>query len=195
MTEEVLMDAPLLAAYITNRLTYMLQVREQAQVLNGNGTAPNIKGILQFSGVQTQAAIPDDPWAVFGLAAGKVENVDGYADGIAMNPLDFWLGVVERHANMFDGQSTAQSAPFGTPTPTVWGLPVVRTRALAQNSAVVGDWQSGATLLDREQITVRQSDSHDDYFVKNKVAVLAEERIGLAAHRPDFFVNCTLSFT
>lgn len=194
VTEEVLMDAPLLAAYITNRLSYMLQVREQAQVLSGNGTAPQIKGILNFSGVQTQGSINDDPWAVFGNAAGKIENVDGYADGIAMNPLDYWLGVVERHANLFDGQAIG-NAPFGTPTPTVWGLPVVRTRALSQNAAIVGDWASGATLLDRQQITVRQSDSHDDYFVKNKVAILAEERIGLACHRPDFFVSCTLAFT
>ncbi|HEY1119891.1 MAG TPA: phage major capsid protein [Acidimicrobiales bacterium] len=194
VTEEVMMDAPLLAAYITNRLSYMLQVREQAQVLNGNGTAPQIKGILQFSGVQTQAAVNDDPWAVFGLAAGKIENVDGYADGIAMNPLDYWAGVVERHANQFDGNAQG-NAPFGTPTPTVWGLPVVRTRALSSGDAIVGDWAAGATLLDRQSITVRQSDSHDDYFVKNKVAVLAEERIGLAVHRPDFFVDCTVAFT
>lgn len=194
VTEEVMMDAPLLAAYITNRLSYMLQVREQAQVLNGNGTAPQIKGILQFSGVQTQGSVNDDPWAVFGLAAGKIENVDGYADGIAMNPLDYWAGVVERHANQFDGNAQG-NAPFGTPTPTVWGLPVVRTRALTAGDAIVGDWAAGATLLDRQSITVRQSDSHDDYFVKNKVAILAEERIGLAVHRPDFFVDCTIAFT
>lgn len=194
VTEEVMMDAPLLAAYITNRLSYMLQVREQAQVLNGNGTAPQIKGILQFSSVQTQGSVNDDPWAVVGLAAGKVENVDGYADGIAMNPLDYWAGVVERHANQFDGNAQG-NAPLGTPTPTVWGLPVVRTRALSSGSMIVADWMGGATLLDRQSITVRQSDSHDDYFVKNKIAVLAEERIGLAVHRPDYFVSCTVAFT
>ena len=45
------------------------------------------------------------------------------------------------------------------------------------------------------QTTIRQSDSHDDYFVKNKVAILAEERVALAVFRPDFFVNTTIDIT
>jgi HK97 family phage major capsid protein len=194
VTDEVLWDAPLLAAYINSRLSYMVQVREQQQLLNGSGTDPQIKGILQFSGVQTQATVADDPWGVIGLAAGKVENVDGMATGAVMNPLDFWLGTVERHANLFDGQAVG-SAPFGVPSNQVWGLDVVRTRAQTQGSVLVADFAQGAMLLDRMQITVKQSDSHDDYFVKNKVAIVAEERIGLAVHRPDFFVNCTITFT
>ena len=42
------------------------------------------------------------------------------------------------------------------------------------------------------QATVRQSDSHDTFFIYNKVAILAEERIALAVHRPDAFVNTTI---
>lgn len=195
VTEEVLMDAPLLAAYINSRLVYMVQVREQQQVLYGTGTDPQIKGIMQFSGVQTQATVADDPWAVIGLAASKIENVDGEADGVVMHPLDYWLGVVERHANGFDGQTQGGTAPFGMPPANVWGLPVVRSRVVTQGSVVVGDFEQGAMYLDRQQVTVRQSDSHDDYFVKNKVAILAEERGGVAVHRPDFFVDATITFT
>ena len=42
---------------------------------------------------------------------------------------------------------------------------------------ILADWAMGATLFDRMQATIRQSDSHDDWFVYNKVAILAEERI------------------
>jgi hypothetical protein len=44
-------------------------------------------------------------------------------------------------------------------------------------------------------ITIRQSDSHSDYFTLNKVAVLAEERLGAAWFRPDLFVLTTLDIT
>lgn len=191
---EILSDAPTLLGYVNTRLSYMLKVRETAQILYGNGLGPQMKGITLFSGIQTQGTVADDPAAVFAAAAGKVENVDGEANGVAQNPLDYWLMAAERHSTQFDGAAVA-NVPFSTPSATVWDMPVIRTRAVPQNSAIVADWAMGATLFDRMLTTIRQSDSHDDYFVKNKVAILAEERVALAVHRPDFFVSCTTSFT
>lgn len=193
-TMEILQDAPTLRGYIDTRLAYMLKLREEAQILNGPGTSPNMKGILQFAGVQTQGATNNDVPATFANAIGKIENVDGDPDGIAMNPLDFWAQVGTRRSTHFDGDAQG-SAPYGAPPVGFWGLPTVRTRALASLSAVVGSWALGATLFDRMQTTIRQSDSHDDYFVNNKVAILAEERVALAVHRPDFFVNTTVDIT
>jgi HK97 family phage major capsid protein len=60
---------------------------------------------------------------------------------------------------------------------------------------LVGSFRLGATLFDRMAATVRTSDSHSDYFVANKVAILIEERIALAVHRPDFFVETTIDLT
>lgn len=194
VTMEILQDAPTLAGYINTRLAYMLAVREEAQILSGPGTAPNIRGITETTGTQTQAAVNDDLPATVGLAIAKIENVDGDADGFAVNPLDFWTGIVERHATQMDGDGSV-GIPYGRPPSGPWGLPTVRTRSLAQGSSVVGAWRLGATLFDRMQITIRTSDSHDDYFVNNKSAVLAEERVGLAVHRPDFFVETALNFT
>lgn len=194
VTMEILQDAPTLAGYINTRLAYMLAVREEAQILAGPGTAPNLRGITETTGTQTQAAVNDDLPATVGLAIAKIENVDGDADGVAMNPLDFWSGVVERHANQMDGDGSV-GIPYGRPPAGPWGLPTVRTRSLSQGSAIVGAWRLGATLFDRMRTTIRTSDSHDDYFIKNKSVVLAEERVGLAVHRPDFFVETTLTFT
>ena len=46
----------------------------------------------------------------------------------------------------------------------------------------------GAMLWDREQTTIRVAEQHDDFFVKNMVAILAEERIALTIFRPEAFV-------
>lgn len=196
-TMEILADAPTLAGYINTRLVYMLKVREQAQIINGAGSGAQLKGILQFSGVQTQSEVAGDVPATIAQAIAKVENVDLEANGVAMNPLDYWASVSTRFANQLDGD-TVGNVPFGAPAPTLWGLPVIRTRALASSGgtnsgrAIVADWAMGATLFDRMQATVRQSDSHDTFFIYNKVAILAEERIALAVHRPDAFVNTTI---
>lgn len=196
-TMEILADAPTLAGYINTRLVYMLKVREQAQIINGAGSGAQLKGILQFSGVQTQSQVAGDIPATVAQAIAKVENVDLEANGIAMNPLDYWAGVSTRFSSQLDGDANG-GAPYGTPPPTLWGLPVIRTRALASSGgaatgkAIVADWAMGATLFDRMQATVRQSDSHDTFFIYNKVAILAEERIALAVHRPDAFVDVTI---
>lgn len=188
-TEEALADAPTLRGYIDNRLAYMLKVREEQQVLNGSGSAPQIKGIRQYSGLQTASG---ELYAGVGSAIGKIENVDGDADGVVVNPLDFWAAVTDRHSEGFDGVAVA-TAPFGAPAPTVWGLPVIRSRAIESGKALVGSWRLGATLFDRETVTVRTTDSHASLFVSNTWVILAEERIGLAVNRPDYFCLVTVT--
>lgn len=188
-TEEALSDAPTLRGYIDTRLGYMLMIREEAEVLSGGGTAPHLKGILDFTGVQTQA-LGGDLFSAVGSAIGKVENVDGDADGVAVNPLTYWSAVVDRHNEFFDGNATnLGGAPFASPAMSVWGLPAVRTRALAEGHAIVGAWALGATLFEREGTTIRTTDSHASLFISNTWVILAEERVGLAVHRPDFFVH------
>lgn len=191
MTTEILADATTLRGYVDGRLAYMLALAEEKQVLTGNGTAPNLAGILNTAGLQvlpsTDGAAADKAVAL-GKAIGLIEAVDGAADGIAMNPADYWAMVTSRHAQFLDA-GLGSGAPFGSPAQAVWGVPVVRTPSLAVGKSVVGSWQLGATLLDREQTTIKVGDQHLDYFTNNKVVVLAEERVGLAVHRPDFFVE------
>ena len=190
ITQEIADDAPTLRGYIDERLAYMLALREEAQILNGNGASPALRGILNTSGIQTQSGGADKMTAL-GTALGKVENVDGDADGIAMNPVDFWTMITTRSSSQFD-VGFSGSGPYGMPPQGAWGVPVVRTRQLASGKALVGAWRLGATLFDREQTVIRTTDSHSDYFVLNKLVILAEERIGLAINRPDLFVDVTL---
>lgn len=192
VTTEIIDDAPTLQGYIDSRLAYMLAIREEFEILNGSGVAPHLKGILQYSDLQLQS-FTTDKITTLGNAIAKVEMVDGEADGVAMYPLDYWSMVTLRSSSQFDFPNTNGTAPVGTPFGTVWGLPVVRSRAIAPNKAIVGSWRLGATLFDRQQTVIRIGNQHSDYFVLNKVVVLAEERVALAVHRPDFFVYATLS--
>lgn len=188
-TTEVLDDAPTLRGYIDTRLEYMLNVREEQQVLDGSGTGPQIKGIRTYTETQTQTEVSGDYPATIGQAAGKVENADGMASFVATNPLDFWEAVTTRHANQFD-QGHGGPAPSNVPNIT-WGMDPVRTRALTAGQALVGDGNA-ATIFTRQDVTIRVGNQHSDYFTNNKVAILAEKRIALAVWRPDQFVETTV---
>lgn len=191
VTEEIISDAPGLADYIDTRLLYMLAIRKEQQLLLGDGNAPNIRGILAHTDRQTGTAVSNDLPATIGNAAAKIENVDGMADGIVMNPLDFWTAAVTRHATQVDGDGSA-GLPWGNAPTTMWGFPIVRTRAMSQGRALVGAFGTAAAIWSRAEATIRTTDSHSDYFTKNLIVILAELRCGLAIYRPDWFVDTTV---
>lgn len=189
VTDEMLMDAPTLRGYIDARLEYMLMIREEAQVYNGNGTAPNLQGLKTATGVQTASAVTGDYPATIAGAIAKVENVDGEPDFVVANPIDYWVAVAKRHTDQFDNGfgGTAPAATAGI----TWGLTCIRTRAVASGAALVGD-SMGATIFERQGVTIKVGDQHSDNFTKNILVVLGEERVALPIWRGDWFVDVTV---
>lgn len=190
ITTQIMEDAPTLMGYINGRLTYMLEYREEDEIIRGNGATPDLKGILTYSGIQTQSTAGAGEYAMtIGNAIAKIELVDGYADGVAMNPATFWAMVTHRAAG---GSGTFDAGAFTqSPIQYVWGLPAVRTNAMAANQNLVGNFAMGATLFDRSQSGVRIFEQHGTYAAENKVLLRAEERVALAVNRPDFFCVAT----
>lgn len=191
-TKQLWEDAPLVVAYINQRLPYLVKLREDYEILQGSGTYPDIQGIKNVSGIQSQGATSGEYAITLGNAIAKVENVDGSATAVVMNPTDAW--------SMFVKRASGGSGTFDAGTPfagggfsTVWGLPIMRSRVYAQGNALVGDFQRGGMILDREQVNVQVYPQHSDYAARNAVLVQAEERVGCMWFRPDYFVSTTLS--
>lgn len=195
VTNQVMEDVSTLRSYIDGRLGYMVLLREEDELLNGPGTGARILGILNFPNIQTQGALSDKPITV-GQSISKIEMVDGEADGVVINPVDFWTMATTRVSTKFDGEAFGAAynsgLPYSTPPQELWGLPVVRSRTIAQGTALVGAFRMGAQVFDRSTVSIRVTDSHQDYFIYNKQVILAEARLALAVHRPDFFVKVTL---
>ena len=188
VTNQILEDAPTLQGYVNTRLGYMVALREEAEILNGGGGV-NISGILNDPNIQTQNVVSSDFPGTIGLAIGKIENADGDASFVAANPLDYWVAVTTRHSTQFDNG-------FGGDAPAVlsqitWGTTAIRSRAMASGTALVGSGM-GASILDRMETVIKLGNQHSTFFTENKVAVLAEERVGLALHVPQWFVKATV---
>ena len=73
---------------------------------------------------------------------------------------------------------------------TVFGMPVVESEAMTENTALVGDFAMGATLFDREQSAIRVG-LIDDQFVRNMQTILAELRAAFVVWRPSAFCQVT----
>jgi HK97 family phage major capsid protein len=188
VTDEMFADFPVIRDYVDNRLRFMVGQQEEAQLLLGNGTPPNIQGIETTSGIQTQALGTDPiPDAVF-KAITKIASVGFFAaDGVVIHPLD-WQNVklLKTADGIYIWGHPADAGPN-----RLWGLPVVATVAQTQHTAFVGAFKLGAQIFRRQGITVETTNSNVDDFVKNLITIRAEERLALAVYRPLAFCTVT----
>lgn len=188
VTDEQLEDVPQVRGYINNRLPFMVRQRLDAQILTGSGTAPNLRGILNTPGIQTQAKGGDTALDAIYKALVKV-RVNGQAvpTAVVMNPLD-WQDV--RLLKTTDG-IYLYGSPSEAGIPRMWGLPVVEAQALTENTALVGDFQRHAELATRRGIDVQISNSHADFFTNGLQAIRADLRAALVIYRPAAFATVT----
>lgn len=185
-SRQILSDAPMLASYIDGRLRYGLAYKEEQQLLNGDGTGQNLLGIVP------QATAFAAPFALTGattmdtlrLAMLQAVLAEFPATGHVLNPID-WARIEltkDSEGRYIIGQ------PQGVASPTMWGLPVVSTQAMASGKFLTGAFRMGAQLFDRWMARVEVATENEDDFVKNLVTILAEERLALAVYRPEAFI-------
>jgi HK97 family phage major capsid protein len=194
VTNQILRVLPSIQTYIDNTLLYRVALAEEAQILNGTGTGSDLKGIYRYNSgsyqIQTQTATSGDPAVTLANGIAKVEIANGVADGVVMNPANYWAMVSKRAAG---GSGTFDAGdPFSSVPATVWGLPVVRSKSIASNKALVGAWKMAATLWDGEIANVRIFEQHSDFAQRNQVLVRAEETVAFGVLRPEWFVDCSL---
>lgn len=189
--KQALEDVPALQGIIDNRLRYSVRRRLEGQVLNGNGTDPNLRGILQTAGIGTVAYNAAELIADQILSGvTTVLLADALADGIAMHPSD-WQTVLKAKA-AGDGHYYS-GGPFSMTPQTLWGVPLIPSQAVPVGHVLVGDFSIGATLFIRSGVTVALSDSDQSDFIQNRMTLLAEMRAALAVFRPAAFVDVDIS--
>lgn len=187
-SRQILDDAAMMRSYIDGRLRYGLAFREEAQLLNGDGTGQNLLGIVPQAtayaapgGITTTAPTSIDQLRFAMLQAALAEYP---ATGHVLNPIDWARIETTKDA---EGRYIIGN-PQGTVSPTLWGLPVVATQAMAQDKFLTGAFQLGAQVFDRWQARVEIATENEDDFVRNLVTMLCEERLALAVYRPQAFV-------
>jgi HK97 family phage major capsid protein len=188
VTDELFADFTMIRDYIDQRMRFMVVLTEEDQLLNGNGTAPNLRGILNTSGILTQAKGADNgPDAIFKGIMKVLYTGFFDPDGVVINPTD-WQGI--RLLKTADGLYV-WGAPSDEVTPRLWGRAAVVTPSIAAGTALVGAFRLGAQVWYREGLRVESTNANEDDFKKNLIAIRAEQREALAVYLPTAFATVT----
>ncbi len=183
--EYVLKDAEALSRFIDAELRYMLLQKIEAEVLNGDGTATHLNGILNVSGVQVQA-FDTDPLTTLRMAALKAENAGHEASVFALHPLDW--------AKIETTRNTSGNFDLGTAVnraeQKLWGTQVVTSNLLTPGEAVSLDLNVVGLNTDTHGIQVRWFDV--DEGSTNQVRARCEGRFGVSVYQPLGIVKATI---
>lgn len=187
VTDEQIEDVEGVEDYLEGRLMFMVRQRLDSQVINGDGSTPNLEGTLNESGIQTQAKGTDSvPDAVY-KAMTKVRFTGRAESSVAIfNPND-WQDI--RLLTTADGVYIWGSPADAGPE-RIWGVPVIQTTAIAENTGLVGDFARYSGLFVRRNVLVETGYVNDD-FLDGRVTIRAGMRCAMVHFRPAAFATVT----
>ncbi len=191
VTEQMIEDVSQIRSYIDARLKLGVEIAKEDQLLNGSGTAPNMTGLLNRSGLTTatvRAGSVTNAEAIF-VAMMAVFNASFVMPtGTIVNPANWQTTQLSKDGN---GRYYGTGPFAGPQAATLWGLPVAVTPSIVANTALTGDYASSAQVFSKGGIRVEVSNSHADFFIRNLLAIRAEERLALCVYRPAAFSKIT----
>jgi HK97 family phage major capsid protein len=188
VTEQQLSDWPQISQLIQGDLLDDLNQYFEEQVMYGDGLGTNFNGFFEGSNVGAAREESGDTLIdVIRRGITDIRRAQLQPNGIVMDPID-WENVVLTKG---DDEHYVWVVVTENNVPRIWGLPVVET-VKAENvddgerNVLIGDFQRGATLYDRQSLNVSVG-WIDDQFVRNMRTILMEARAGFAIRRPDAF--------
>lgn len=190
-SRQILDDAPGLQDYINTRLQYGLKLEEERQLLNGQGTGNDLSGLINEADVYdtNRTTVATDTFIdIIRHAITQAEASFFEVDGIVMNPEDWEAIELTKTTGSASSGQYIFANPQAVATPRLWGKNVVPTYAMTKGQFLVGAFGPAASIWDRMDASVEVSREHSDFFVKNMVAILCEERLALTVYRPSALV-------
>ncbi len=188
VTDEQLEDELQIQSLLDSRLNFGVRQRLDLQILVGNGTPPNLRGINNVVGIQTQALGTDDRITAF-MKALTLIRFTGRAtpSGAVFHPNDWQEYMLLKNSNgdfLFGN-------PFAGPGPqSLLGIPIAVSDAQTENTGLIGDYVNFSRLDDRRGVMV-QLGFVGTQFTEGKVTMRADLRTAFTVTRPAAFATLT----
>jgi HK97 family phage major capsid protein len=195
LSDEMMEDAAQVESYINGRLQLFVNIEEERQIVLGAGTNELVGITGRSVNAYGRGTVDNNAVALFKAINGQRGSAFLEPDFVVMNPANWQTTrLMTDTAGQFQG-----GGPFmgqygnGAVVPAsgqisgvqdmIWNKPVIVTTAVGAGTAIIGT-QAAAQLWYRGGLSVEATNSHQDYFTKNLIAIRAERRLGLAVYRP-----------
>lgn len=191
VSEEMLEDVEGLNSYISLRLPSKMKLKENYQLLYGDGTGINLSGLTKNA-----TAYVDE------LADTKVSEIDILVSALKqvrtseydptfalIHPTEALKIKLKKDDN---GQYIQPWIFMGNKDINLDGVRIIVSSAITAGDFLVGDG-GAAQVFDRRQMTLEMTNTNEDNFIKGMVTVRISERITVAVYRPKGFIYGTFA--
>lgn len=191
-------DEGQLQGLIEGRLQTGVELRFESQLVSGDGIGENLLGILNTDNighVERNGTTSERLLEVIHRGITTVRlSLFQEPDAIGIHPTSYEHVVFEKDEIGGPGTGQYLLGPASQATSkNLWGFPAVVSSVFPTNTALVGAYKVGAIGWVRSGVAVRASDSHEDFFSRRMVALLAEMRAAFAAWQPRAFCEVDLT--
>lgn len=176
VTKEMLSDLPGIRNEIDTELRELVLLKADDDLLSGNGTSPNIKGILEyatpFSAPQGLGALIDNNFDQLRAAIAQVVEQKFIPNYIVMHPTD--VAGLDLVKSASDGHYLMP--PFKSADGMIIsGVRIIENLGMTQSEFLVGDFTKWRVRI-REAFNMDMGYIDDD-FKKNLISILGEMRL------------------
>jgi HK97 family phage major capsid protein len=187
ISRNMLDDVTGMTTFLGSRLPELLLRTEDAQILSGTGTSPQLKGIMtagNFTAASGAATIDVEQLV---QAISQLESLDREANGILLNPADYYAIMLTKASGSGE-YDFPELVKIENGQLFIAGVPVYKSTAMTVDKFLVGDWRMGANLIFREPAKVQFFYEDGTNAQQNKVTVRIEERVALPVYGNDYFI-------
>ena len=197
ISEEMLADTPQLTSYLSARAPEKLLSVEDTQILSGDGSAPNLSGIITDAadfdttsgGAFYQSVEAANEFDVLIAALNQLALSNYEADYIMLHPTDFHKILLLKDSN----NSYLKDQVYAGLQPAFMGVPVVVNTAITAGTFLCGNFGVGTQLWVRDNVGVEFFREDGTNVRDGFVTVRVSERVALTNYLPNAFVNGTFS--
>ena len=197
ITEEMLADTPQLTSYLSARVPGKVLSIEDNEILNGDGSSPNLSGLFtdgtafttSSGGLFYQSIEAANEYDVLVVAMNQLEVLNYQANAILINPTDLNKMILLKATT----NEYLRNQIFNGLTPTIKGVPVIANTAVPNGKFLVGDLSQATQFWVRDNLSVEFSREDSTNFRDGFVTVKVAERVALTNYQPNAIVQGTFS--
>ena len=190
VTRKAMNNIPGFVSFLQARLPEKFQRALDAQILYGDGTTPNLKGILTSGNFVASTAVASQKLIdkLIDDVATLGDKYERDATGILLRPIDYY-GFFKNKASGSGQYDLPEGVTFVNGQLYLFGIPVYASTAITAPDYVVGDFNMGAQLLTQEGMRIEFFEQDGTNVRENKVTVRIEGNYALPVYGPDFFIK------